>query len=298
MPNTLAHFGVQALATKSFDRTADIKWIGLGCIIPDLPWISQRITSATFSVDLLDLRIYCMIQASLFFCLILSGAIAFIVNNPARIFLILSSNCLFHLLLDSLQTKLANGVHLAAPINWQLTKYALFWPESLMTLILTANGFGLILFYGRKDRNYKVHLIFRRIRLTTSAALISCYILLPFTFFQGPISANNHYVNTLKNNHHRTAQEIGFDRCYYQKEKSKITAFTGEQFTLINHPQLEEGKVSLIGTFLDQKTIDVKAIHQHGKIREVFSYIGLFMLILLWTLANYQKKITFYPKSK
>ncbi len=45
MPNTLAHFGIQTIASKVVDRTAEIKWIAVGCIIPDIPWITQRLIS-------------------------------------------------------------------------------------------------------------------------------------------------------------------------------------------------------------------------------------------------------------
>ena len=77
MPNTLAHFGIQALASKAVDRRADIKWVAVGCILPDLSWITQRLIPFLVpGIDLLSLRVYCLIQASLFFCLLLSGSIA------------------------------------------------------------------------------------------------------------------------------------------------------------------------------------------------------------------------------
>ena len=39
MPNSLVHFAVQGVVTRSVLRDADIKWVFLGCIIPDVPWI-------------------------------------------------------------------------------------------------------------------------------------------------------------------------------------------------------------------------------------------------------------------
>ena len=77
MPNTLAHIGIQGLASKALFRKADLKWVYIGLIIPDVPWIAQRLIRIfPFDVDLYDLRLYFIIQASLIFCLILSFALA------------------------------------------------------------------------------------------------------------------------------------------------------------------------------------------------------------------------------
>ena len=292
MPNTLAHIGVQSVGTKIFDRTADIKWIVLGCVIPDLPWITQRIVSLLLPENLLDLRVYCMIQASLFFCLVISGSLALLAKNSYRIFLILGGNSIAHLLLDALQTKWANGVHLMAPINWQLIELKFFWPESPLTLVLTGIGFGLALFFGWRDRRMVIHTVSSRLRLAISALLLGCYFLFPFAFFQGPYTADNHYVQTLLDRDNRTGKEIGFDRCYYQKENNMVIVFTGEQFSIINNPPLEDGTISLLGTFVDNKTINVWKLHRHSKMRNLYSYLGLLILVLLWSIAGYKQKIT------
>lgn len=117
MPNTLAHIGIQGIATRSIIKDADYKWILIGCIIPDVPWILQRIVSVVFNVDLYALRLYATVQSSFFFCIILSLVLATFSKQYWRVFIILSTNSFFHLILDSLQTKWANGVHLFAPLN-------------------------------------------------------------------------------------------------------------------------------------------------------------------------------------
>ena len=125
MPNTLAHFGIQGVATLVMLRQADPKWIFVGCIIPDVPWILQRIVRPVITdPDLLyDLRLYTIAQASLICCLLLCGAFAVLSANPGRIFAILSLNSCFHLLLDAFQTKWGNGVHrvvyIIGPISLQ-----------------------------------------------------------------------------------------------------------------------------------------------------------------------------------
>ncbi len=71
MPNTLAHLGVQTLWSKAILPRADFKWISLGCILPDLPWIVQRIVTLGLpGVNPVELRLYWIVQASLGFSLL------------------------------------------------------------------------------------------------------------------------------------------------------------------------------------------------------------------------------------
>ena len=77
MPNTLVHLGVQSVSTKAVFKDADFKWIAIGCIIPDVPWIIQRIILvAQTGIDRFDLCQYVTVQASLFCCFILCGFMA------------------------------------------------------------------------------------------------------------------------------------------------------------------------------------------------------------------------------
>ena len=67
MPNTLAHVGAQGMATHEVPRDADHRWMYLGCVIPDLPWILQRILLvAVPGIDPYALRAYLVVQASFF----------------------------------------------------------------------------------------------------------------------------------------------------------------------------------------------------------------------------------------
>ena len=71
MPNTLVHLGVQSVSTKALPREADFKWIAVGCIIPDVPWIIQRIIlAAGTGIDRFELVLYATAQASFFSSLI------------------------------------------------------------------------------------------------------------------------------------------------------------------------------------------------------------------------------------
>ena len=58
MPNTLAHMGVARLTSLALFRDADAKWIYIGCVIPDIPWIIQRLVASILpGTNLLDLRL-------------------------------------------------------------------------------------------------------------------------------------------------------------------------------------------------------------------------------------------------
>ncbi|MEL6680055.1 MAG: hypothetical protein AAFQ51_15215, partial [Pseudomonadota bacterium] len=147
MPATLGHIGVQALITRGVIRGADFKWILLGCVLPDVPWILQRLTRAGLpSVDVFDLRIYAIVQSSLVFTLILCGACALVARHPLRVFGILAVGALLHLLLDASQTKWANGVILFAPLDWRLVAFGFYWPEDVITLILLLFGLAYAAF--------------------------------------------------------------------------------------------------------------------------------------------------------
>ena len=59
MPNTLAHLGVGGVLTRSLVPDADLRWVYIGCVIPDVPWILQRVAySLPISVDLYNLRLF------------------------------------------------------------------------------------------------------------------------------------------------------------------------------------------------------------------------------------------------
>ena len=291
MPNTLAHFGIQTLATKAVDRTADIKWVAVGCILPDLPWITQRLISFLApGIDLLSLRVYCLIQASLFFCLILSGSIALLNRNAARVFLLLGGNSLVHLLLDGMQTKWANGVHLSAPFSWQLSQFQLFWPEDMITGVLTVSGLLIIAYYGWHERRI-LALKGAVFPLLLSSLLLISYILLPFMFFNDSFEADNHYVQTLQSKEQRSGKAIGFDRCRYDKSTATITVFTREKFKLISDQSIADGTISLLGRFTDNNTITASTVHQHAARRDFYSYVGLSILLLLWATALLSGKI-------
>ncbi len=119
----------------------DPKWVYIGCLIPDVPWILQRAAAAIVpSVDVASLRLYVELQASLAGSLLLCACVSLFASSRPRIFLVLSANAAFHLLLDALQIKWGNGVHFLAPFSWDVSNWGLFWPESLPGVAMTLSG--------------------------------------------------------------------------------------------------------------------------------------------------------------
>ncbi|MCI5159072.1 MAG: hypothetical protein D3906_11690 [Candidatus Electrothrix sp. AUS1_2] len=304
MPNTLAHFGVQILLTKAAVPKADSKWIGLGCLLPDIPWILQRLLAGVPRIDPVDLRIYTIIQSSLFFCLLLSATIALLTRNSRKVFLILALNSLLHLLLDACQIKWANGSLFFAPFYWKLTGFAWFWPEDRLSLLLTV--FGLIVFLPAawRDRTKKTArkaLVNRHAPSTPVykhtgnkkrlALLLSAgYFLLPFCFFTGPISANNHYVATLRSAQRR-GLEFRLDRRPYRGSDQTVLSYNRERFHLKgeNLP-VQNSILSLQGQFITDDTILVEDYHVHQGHRDSASKIGIFLLGMVWLVALREKR--------
>jgi hypothetical protein len=289
MPNTLAHIAINAVVTRSVIKKADLKWIYLGIVIPDLPWILQRVLKvAAPSIDLYDLRLYCVVQSSLLFCLVLSAAFSALSKHPARCFAILSIGSLLHLILDAFQIKWANGVNMLAPFDWQLWNTGWFWPESYFTYALTALGFCYFLFYSREALSEPWDIQFLPLpRILTAIVFIALYFLLPIALLNGPAEKDAHYVSTLRGED-RHDKYIEFDRAKFiaSKERSIVKPFTGNEFTINNLPEQGEKTISIRGQFISDNSLTVTDYHIHSRFRDFASYIGLMFVAGFWMVSG------------
>lgn len=290
MPNTLAHIAINGFGTKALIKNADVKWIYLGIIIPDFPWIIQRSVSTIVpSVNLFDLRTYAIVQASFFFTLILAAAFASLSKKALRKFLILALGVFLHLLLDSLQTKWGNGVHFFAPITWKITSFNLFFPENYITYILIL--LGIIFFFmhwkiGIHSSTGIANPSLKKFGL--SLVFLIIYLILPLFLFSGPLSADNHYISTIKNRETRTGKYVEFDRARYIQEADEeyLYPYFKEKLYLQNFDYNGFGKISIRGKFIDEKNIEVIEFHEHYALwRDSLSYIGIIMILLIWIFA-------------
>lgn len=284
MPNTLAHLGINALVTRSFIKKADFTLIYIGSVIPDFPWIIQRLVSAIKpSINHYDLRLYSVVLASLFLSLILSFALANLFKDTKRAFIIFSSGSLIHLLLDSIETKWGNGVHFLAPFNWEISNFGFFWPEEIIIYCVT--GFGLMyLIFNWRDTISTVSVISIKGQ-KNFAMFVICFIVyfsLPLLFISSAESANNHFVQTLRNEAHRAGKYFEIDRGYYVDSLTHdkfITPFN-EDLKVINLNLNSSESMSVRAKFISNYEIQIIEYHIHHN-RDLFSYFGLFILLIL-----------------
>ena len=283
MPNVLAHFGVQGGLTRSIWRYADPRWIYLGCIIPDLPWILRKATRvvAPASVNAYDHWLYAHIQSSLFFSLILCACFALFSAAPRRVFLILGLNALLHLLLDALQTKWGNGVNLLAPISWDLWNVGLFWIDSLVTYLLTLLGLGVIAWELVRRRGVPTPLCFRPLALLA----LALWVVGPLLFLDAAEEGAGHPIRTLRRVAFRTGKEIELDRqsYVYAKTGDRLRIFSGEVFLVQTSVLCHDATVSIRAVFESPMVLRIIEIRDHsGFNRDLPSYLGLFLLAVLW----------------
>ena len=294
MPNTLAHIGIQTLLTRAVIRGADVKWIWAGCIIPDLPWIGQRAVRALMpEVSPFDIRLYAIVQSSLLLCLVGAAALACLSDRSRRVFAILALGCLMHLMMDALQTKWANGVHLFAPLSWEMWNAGLFWPEGWLSQVLSVLGLVVAAYAMLRLPADGSDLQWPRgRRLAGLVVLGAVYLAGPAALMSGPWAANSHFVKTLSETGARPGQQIEIDRNRVVSEDGGLVlqAWPGERISLSGPVPETPGKYSLMGTFRDPGTIEVTAVHAHPSgLRDKASYLGLVLVLLFWARCAWRR---------
>ncbi len=285
MPNTLVHFAAQGAASRGVWPRLDARWIYLGCLLPDLPWILRRaVVGLGLPVDPFDLRLYTMALASLAGTLLLCAALAAVTAAPRLVALVLGTNALLHLLLDATELKFGNGVHLGAPFSWRMTSFDLLPGESLVYIVLAAAGALLVAWELSRPRNAIVGFVWSPSRLAASAALLAAYLVFPLPFL-GAIQASDSYsVKTLREVDARAGRTVRLDRTAFHAmpDGGVVHLWTGEDVRAAGERPAHDAMVSLEGTFLapDVLRIDRLFVHRHN--RDWSSYVALVLLGLLW----------------
>lgn len=281
MPNTLVHMGVQAFGTKLIAPKVDLKWIVLGCIIPDLPWIFRRIINGSgIHVDVYDLQLYTIVQASLLFCLVLSLAFSLVSERPRFVFIILAVNSVFHLLLDSVEIKWGNGVHLLAPFSWQYLSFEIMWTDSRVMLGLTIVGTVVFVRYAMATVQNPVRINLTHIpRLMAVVLLLVVYLLAPLAFLHGPYSSDINSIATLKEVEERIGRNFYMDRGVYIKraEQDIVLTFANEQLRVIGDVRANSSStVTIKALFVETDAIEIQELHQvRHHWRDFASLVGL-----------------------
>lgn len=287
VPNSLAHLGVHGLATRSVLRDADLKWICTGAILPDLPWIAQRVAHPLLPNALqLDLRLYSTVQATLAGCLLLAAAVSLCTADWRRTFGLLSFNALVHLLLDATENHWGSGVHLFAPLSWRRLAWGLYWPESWVASALSVLGLAFVAWAWRARPGADVPLSFETCaRTRLAAALLAAYLLLPLGFLEGPVRAGNLPVAVLGDRAARPGRPVEFDRTPYRHRAAGdvLLLFDGEELTLRGPTPRAPALLSLRGRFVDPQTVEVQELHVHWRgLRDLATYAGLALAAAVW----------------
>jgi len=286
VPNTLVHFAAQGAASRGLWRELDPRWIYLGCLLPDLPWILRRlVVGLGLPADTFDLRLYTMAQASLAGTLLLCAALAAVTVAPRLVFLVLGTNTLLHLLLDATEVKFGNGVHLAAPFSWRMTCFGLLPGESPVYLVLAVIGALLVTFEIARPRRASTGLDLRPARLAAAGGLLAAYVLAPLPFL-GAIEASDSYsVKTLRDVDARPGRTVSLDRTAFLATPAGgfVQLWTGERVRAAGTVPSHDATVSLYGTFLAPDVLRVDRLLEHRQDRDWPSYLALVLLALLWT---------------
>lgn len=281
MPNTLCHFGVQLPLCARSSRPTTPLWVLLGCIIPDLPWMVVKILVPLQLVDPYALRLYCTGQASLLCCLLLSATLACGARRKGRVFAILAGNCLLHLLLDTVEVKWGNGVHLFLPFSPRMLQFDLLWPEHPLILALTGLGFLFLLLQARKGLPLPITTAPPRPWSLAAGLLFLVYLAAPLALM-GPLErADAYYLRTLGKVGERPGKTMAFDRVHYLSESSTLRTFAGEHIVVSGATPPESGRVSFRGRFLAPDHFLAETHHYHRDQRDLASLVGLFMACAL-----------------
>ncbi|MFH0780663.1 MAG: hypothetical protein V2B20_01765 [Pseudomonadota bacterium] len=257
-------------------------WVIIACIVPDLPWIVLKVLLALHFFNPYNLRLYCTAQASLLFCLFFSAGLACFTGQSRRIFIVLASNCLLHLVLDTIETKWGNGVNIIAPFSWTLLHKGVFWPEHPLILAFTVIGFLSVLRNWQGCISSSIPLQSDgRIKPFVGILFLCLYMLGPIFFLNQLERANTYNIHTLRMKDQRPGKPIEFDRVHYFAKQHILETFAGEQLTVIGSQPAKSGRVSFSGHFLTPTSFTSSKYHYHLDQRDLASLLGLFMACTL-----------------
>ena len=285
MPNTLVHFAAQGALSHALWRRLDPRFVYLGCLLPDLPWILRRaVVAFGLPVDTFDLRLYSMGLASLAITLLLAAAIAAVTLAPRRVFAVLGLNTLLHLLIDATEAKFGNGVHLMAPVSWRMTSFDWIAGESLLYLVLTLGGALLVAWEIARPRGAAVPFDLRPRRLVAAGALGAAYLLAPLPFLGAIESSDSYSVKTLRETDARPGRRVSLDRTAFLATPAGgfVQLWTGERVRASGSLPAQDAIVSLHGTFLEPDVLRVDRLVEHRRNRDWPSYLGLVLLALVF----------------
>ncbi len=287
MPNTLVHLGIQGFTARTLVPAIDLRLVYLSCVLPDVPWIAQRaLHFLAPGVDRIALSLWCGVQGSLLFSVILAASIAVLAIEPRKVFAVLASGALFHLLLDMMQVKWGRGVILFAPFDWQPISLGLVRPEHPLSYVLLAAS---VLFVVVTWRRIEHGPVFRRsspARWCAAGTLALVYLLAPALLAPALREANIYDSATLADANARTGKRAWFDRARLRRDETgrpMLEIFTGEVLRVEGLAEDGTDLISTKGVFTGPDTYAIQSYHRHPNgVRLGASAIGVFLVAVLW----------------
>jgi len=284
MPSTLIHLGVQGFSSRALVRDIDLRLVYLACVIPDIPWIVQRLINAMpLAVNRGELMLWSGVQSSLLFCLVFSAALALLMQRSVVAFAVLGSGCLVHLLLDITQIKWGRGAFFLAPATWQPISLDWLWPEHPLFSLLAFASLAFVLFTWRSIARHQG--LFRPLappRLALAGLLVVLYTFSPGLMTGHLLAEDVYFSKTLAECEARAGKAIAFDRSRLlidQQGKPLVELFTGEIVQLEGVAGVEGALISAKGTFTTAATIAVDHYHLHPPYTRITgSLVGLLLV--------------------
>ena len=283
IPNTLVHVAIHSAVFGPL--RAPFAAVFAGCVTPDLPWIVRRLIDMTsISLEPISALAYFIAQASLVGCVFPCIAFGFLFTNFKPVAALALLGCLVHLLLDSLQVKWGNGVHLFAPYDWEILSLSVFQIDSVFTNLLTFAGIIPFLFVTKARHDARL-LCLNPVRLAGCCICLIAYFAVPFLFISDVVASNSRYLQTLENKDERRGKMLELDR-----ETASVTGDTwyttthiGEVLAIVNPDanMTDGGTYSFRAEFYDEREIWLIDWKRHSGMRDIASYIGL-LAIACW----------------
>ena len=300
MPNTLAHIGAQLPLTRAVFKNVDPRWVAFGLLIPDLPWIFQRLIHMTLPhAPVIDVRAYMVVMSTPLFCLLLSAGISLLVQNSAIVFGILTLESLLHEFLDCFQQKGGVGIPFFGPFDWSSYSWPIFPMDGWISTLLTIAGIlSLTLVFSGKTR-YPGPVLFESRglawRISISIMFLGIYSIGPLLFAEAAIQGNVHDLAVWRGDIPRSGMQIHFDRANYTPgpvsgEGGITDDFNQVPIRILGINESKPVLVSTIATFSDPNTLTVEdyVVHPPGR-RFWYTIAGLLGVLAIWAFPLFRK---------
>ena len=298
MPNTLAHIGAQLPIGKAIRRNWDPRWIVLGLLLPDLPWILQRVALAVLpTLSPISIRAYVVVLSTPVFCTVLAAAIACCFEKGRTIFWILFSQSIIHLLLDAFQQKGGVGIPFLAPFSWHTYSFPAYSMNGWVTNLLTLSGLViLLLLLAGRIHFPKLNrlLIDKPLNLLLSLGLVAIYFSGPLLLHNGVMDANVHDLKLWKGDMPRVGETVHFDRArYVPGDPGTIQDdFNPVPIPIIGVDFPHKTKISTEAVFINEDTLWTATYVVHPKgLRFSYTIVGLLGILLFWTYPLFGSRL-------